>query len=80
MFSQSLLLAVSMQFFTVLHHDPPHHMAHAEALQYNTGVEYLLDPHWEVGDTVLVLYDDDEIVYEKKFDLFTRYDLKQGGN
>lgn len=67
------LLAVSLQFFTVTHHAGPWGLAQAEALQFNTGVTYQLDAHYEVGDTVLVLYDDDEIVYEKKFDLFKRY-------
>ena len=67
------ILAVSLQFFTVTHHDGPWNLAQAEALQFNTGVTYQLDTHYDVGDTVLVLYDDDEIVYEKKFDLFKRY-------
>lgn len=73
MFTQSILLAVSMQFFTVTHHAGPFGLAQAEAQLYGTGVTYQLDEHYEVGDTVLVLYDDDEIVYEKKFDLFKKY-------
>ena len=67
------LLAVSLQFFTVTHHAGPFGLAQAEALQYNTGVTYQLDAHYEVGDTVLVLYDDDVIVSERKFDLMKRY-------
>ena len=67
------LLAVSLQFFTVTHHEPPWGLAQAEALQYNTHVTYQLDAHYEVGDTVLVLYDDDVIVSERKFDLMKRY-------
>ena len=67
------ILAVSLQFFTVTHHAAPWGLAQAQATQFNTGVVYQLDEHYEVGDTVLVLYDDDVIVSERKFDLYKRY-------
>lgn len=63
------ILAVSMQFFTITHHDPQFDLAQGLS---ETGVTYQLDSHYEVGDTVLVLYNNDDIVYEKKFDLLSK--------
>lgn len=63
-----IILATSLQFFTITHHEPRWDLAQGIS---ETGVTYQLDSHYEVGDTVLVLYDNDEIVYEKKFDLLS---------
>lgn len=64
----SLIVATSLQFFTVTHHELPWGLAQGLS---ETGVTYQLDSHYEVGDTVLVLYNNDDIVYEKKFDLLS---------
>ena len=62
-------MAVSLQFFTVTHYEPRWDLAQGIS---GTGVTYQLDSHYEVGDTVLVLYNNDDIVFEKKFDLLSK--------
>jgi hypothetical protein len=64
-------IAVSMQFFTVTHHAGPWNLSQSISSTYGTNVYYQLDEDYEIGDTVLVLYDDDEVVFEKKFDLLS---------
>lgn len=65
----STILAISLQFFTITHHEPQWGLAQGLS---ETGVTYQLDSYYEVGDTVLVLYNNDDIVFEKKFDLLSK--------
>lgn len=58
-------IALSIQLFTVTSHQDGMAQSISES-----GVTYQLDPHYEVGDTVFVIYDNDDIIYELKLDLY----------